>query len=1127
MLLVIILIIVAIYFISKHIDKTRIEKFSDHITPRERCCNSVPAGWCVEGCKGGSYGGKSSRNECAPKSPHWIPFDKHASANPKECTNVPTCKVGDTRILNTINKDGGSSPALKNILTKLYNDPLTSPEYNKCYEPICGEGKDINIYTDRIDKLNRDLVDHSNEVRNIHKKKIELTAVKNACIQIRAVKADILEKDTALAEAEEAVGEKGSRTIAAEVNLKSAQDKLVLYIDNIIAATRQLYGPNPDRHWSAVRDQTLARLEKTKKRPYTMTYINKLEEDINRAWAEQTKLLRDKNQVKNNLLKVESCKGFDVSPGKNDLHQCSMSGVDEDKEIPACNKMCQSNLRCKAFVIKNGICYLKSSNDSITLTADKDIASYQPLRGCDSNLWTVKTLVNSYSGNRKNNPHNQVIIPMSGPIGLNNNNTIEYTYTFWLRINRRGDNWRALFRRGPQHPENTRQMGRYPWEESRGPGVWLWPKGHGRDKSIHIMWNATREKDGKRHAWQQGYNIPDNHIEFHKWHHIAFSIKQTQRLKVYVDGKRIYTTALRSPVTYNTLPEWPIIVGGGSEGGYNYVNINNESKQDHWPGFNLRKLQVYRSALSDKYIKSLMKSDIRDGVTENSLYGADSHDGSFEGFESIYARDEARKGNYDNVQLPLVDKGASPPNLSKVKLNRCEGDCDKDDDCLGDLKCFQRSRGDKVPGCAKGGPGDDKNGTYGYCYDPKHKKNEPEGNIRAIRDNHIISPTKGIFKGATKTLVDSIVNHEHINIDSSTTKCKVKYPSQLVYVKKPSTYRDASNYCKSIGRNILSFAGAEGKGGGYGGSMSWVTAHSGQAPDGHLGVRVAKRINDYKLAQVKELVKSQADGSRKTFSGGGIWVGTNDKKREQAYINPDGQLGPIPENNHRQIVRGSGIGNPTDRIDIQGFYPCQNWSKQSPHKHGLRTPNDNKFITTRTGPGGEWCYTTDPNNRWNYNNPNSQAPLWFAHEPNNWGYKPPCTDPATCKPVRGAEGGENCVHLTRWGAEGTPTANSAGIRLNDIRCNYKLPFVCEKEIDDPTSLGSNACMDLPPYPDTCAPGTARGNGELILNSQAKGDGWERRTSEPGKKWCSDKSCYNATDGQCYTPFTTHKVYDNK
>ena len=46
-------------------------------------------------------------------------------------------------------------------------------------------------------------------------------------------------------------------------------------------------------------------------------------------------------------------------------------------------------------------------------------------------------------------------------------------------------------------------------------------------------------------------------------------------------------------------------------------------------------------------------------------------------------------------------------------LKRCQGDCDHDNDCDGDLLCFQRDRYETVPGCSgKGISGTD------YCASP-------------------------------------------------------------------------------------------------------------------------------------------------------------------------------------------------------------------------------------------------------------------------------------------------------------------------------------------------------------------------------------------------------------------------
>ena len=57
--------------------------------------------------------------------------------------------------------------------------------------------------------------------------------------------------------------------------------------------------------------------------------------------------------------------------------------------------------------------------------------------------------------------------------------------------------------------------------------------------------------------------------------------------------------------------------------------------------------------------------------------------------------------------------------LTKVdNLRECEGNCEDDDDCADNLKCFKRTSdvSSPVPGCTKGGPMDKPD--FNYCYNP-------------------------------------------------------------------------------------------------------------------------------------------------------------------------------------------------------------------------------------------------------------------------------------------------------------------------------------------------------------------------------------------------------------------------
>jgi len=61
---------------------------------------------------------------------------------------------------------------------------------------------------------------------------------------------------------------------------------------------------------------------------------------------------------------------------------------------------------------------------------------------------------------------------------------------------------------------------------------------------------------------------------------------------------------------------------------------------------------------------------------------------------------------------PSATTSVSPLAEDALLLSECQGDCDNDMDCEGDLKCFQRISDEAIPGCdGEGSPGTD------YCFD--------------------------------------------------------------------------------------------------------------------------------------------------------------------------------------------------------------------------------------------------------------------------------------------------------------------------------------------------------------------------------------------------------------------------
>jgi len=68
--------------------------------------------------------------------------------------------------------------------------------------------------------------------------------------------------------------------------------------------------------------------------------------------------------------------------------------------------------------------------------------------------------------------------------------------------------------------------------------------------------------------------------------------------------------------------------------------------------------------------------------------------------------------------LPILDKGADGGCTANKPCPVCHGDCDSDNDCTGDYKCFQRTeKKTVVPGCADSGYVKSTS-DHDYCYNP-------------------------------------------------------------------------------------------------------------------------------------------------------------------------------------------------------------------------------------------------------------------------------------------------------------------------------------------------------------------------------------------------------------------------
>jgi len=91
-----------------------------------------------------------------------------------------------------------------------------------------------------------------------------------------------------------------------------------------------------------------------------------------------------------------------------------------------------------------------------------------------------------------------------------------------------------------------------------------------------------------------------------------------------------------------------------------------------------------------------------------------------------YCYDPAKAPTDPPGVITTKEKGDNGSPAEAFPLGECEGDCDNDNECAGNLICFQRSPSSKtnVPGCDAGGP---PTGKRDYCFDPKYQPGGVKG----------------------------------------------------------------------------------------------------------------------------------------------------------------------------------------------------------------------------------------------------------------------------------------------------------------------------------------------------------------------------------------------------------------
>ena len=85
------------------------------------------------------------------------------------------------------------------------------------------------------------------------------------------------------------------------------------------------------------------------------------------------------------------------------------------------------------------------------------------------------------------------------------------------------------------------------------------------------------------------------------------------------------------------------------------------------------------------------------------------------GFTPVPGCSGEGKKDWDYCYDPTGSVELQGDNDNKAtNLEACIGECDNDGQCKDGLKCFQRSKGETIPGCVGDGAGKD----WDYCYDP-------------------------------------------------------------------------------------------------------------------------------------------------------------------------------------------------------------------------------------------------------------------------------------------------------------------------------------------------------------------------------------------------------------------------
>ena len=757
--------------------------------------------------------------------------------------------------------------------------------------------------------------------------------------------------------------------------------------------------------------------------------------------------LRDNTKTEMNKLKDCQAYGKIIGTPISEVSggQCTLdSNASMEQKISSCNKICISQTDCNYYTLDGNKCSLYKHFKQVV--PSNSSRSYKSLKGCNKDNWTAKTLVNSYSGNRRNKPDNQVKIDMDGPIGQNASGTYDFSYAFWLYINNDSEQWRAILRRGPNYPfyspGKTHKV-----EKQRQPGIWIWPG------NSYGEFNRLSETDN----YKNGRSL-----------HFRFGLEGTGNWNRGID------------VPARTNDGLPLVDKGNdpdtSENKLGKCEGDCDSDKDCKPG-----LKCFQRSSSSYVPPGCKPGGSGDDPTHDYCYDpSDPYKGDIikpktwhhvvftvKNSKEFTAYIDGIKRSHTITREPIATDFDDnfPITMGGGNENESWGGYPKDNNdsnapsqhpgfLVRNVQVFRNTLDEKY--IASLMKSDIARGVKEKTYEQfeNYSKVKTALDVRnpkiptAVREsaNKVANKNHKLW-GVGKTehiLAKAASEGKIISSNSSVHECNS--PSNqvdMMYINTPKTFKDAKAYCKKIGRNLLKFVHPEGDGEGCGGRTDC---------DKNEGIEKANRINAFKYYQTIDLLnKGKAIG--RTYND--IWIDGSDadwnKPNNGGTINREGKF----LNDNLTLTHMGSYDGLLPLVD-KGNNPDTSQNKLGKCEGDCDSDNDckpglkcfqrssSKNVPPGCKPGGsgddpthDYCYDPNYNNTYgNKVNDSNSVSYWNNNEPNDWGNS------------------EDCIQMSpMWG---TP---ENGLKMNDLNCERKKPFICEKELIDPINLSTNACKD--------------------------------------------------------------------